>query len=68
MRGHLKTRELPRYGISWNGPQQPISVPMDEGYWTPAHIAQAELAKQARLIAWLSGLVEQMRNREDPSL
>lgn len=31
---------LPRYGLRWNGPQQPLSVPMDDGYWTPWHLAE----------------------------
>jgi hypothetical protein len=30
---------VPRYGLRWNGPQQPIAVPMDDGYWTPWHLA-----------------------------
>lgn len=30
---------LPRYGLHWNGPSQPLSVPMDDGYWTPWHLA-----------------------------
>lgn len=30
---------LPRYGLRWNGPSQPITVPMDDGYWTPWHLA-----------------------------
>lgn len=30
---------LPRYGLRWNGPSQPLSVPMDDGYWTPWHLA-----------------------------
>lgn len=30
---------LPRYGLRWNGPQLPLSVPMDDGYWTPWHLA-----------------------------
>lgn len=30
---------LPRYGLRWNGPGQPVSVPMDDGYWTPFHLA-----------------------------
>lgn len=33
---------LPRYGVRWNGPTQPLSVPKDDGYWTPWHLAQAE--------------------------
>jgi hypothetical protein len=32
---------LPRYGIRWNGVDQPLSVPMDDGYWTPWHLAGA---------------------------
>ncbi len=36
--------ELPRYGIRWNGPTQPISVPMGDGYWTPWHLAHAAIA------------------------
>ncbi len=28
-----------RYGIQWNGPDQPVCVPMADGYWTPWHIA-----------------------------
>ncbi|MBX9762846.1 MAG: hypothetical protein K2Y24_07440 [Pseudomonadaceae bacterium] len=32
---------LPRYGIRWNGPGQPLSVPMDDGYWTPWHLANS---------------------------
>lgn len=36
---------LPRYGIKWNGPAYPICEPMDDGYWTPHHLAmQAILA------------------------
>jgi len=30
---------LPRYGLRWNGPQQPLAVPMEDGYWTPWHLA-----------------------------
>lgn len=32
---------LPRYGLRWNGPGQPLSVPMDDGYWTPWHLANS---------------------------
>lgn len=31
---------LPRYGIKWNGDHQPISTPMDDGYWTPYHLVE----------------------------
>ena len=30
---------LPRYGLRWNEPTQPLAVPMDDGYWTPWHLA-----------------------------
>lgn len=42
--------KLPRYGIKWNGPTSPLAVPMDDGYWTPYHLAvtnQAEVKAQA---------------------
>ena len=42
--------ELPRYGLRWNGPTDPVSVPMDDGYWTPWHLAQAQI-QQARIKA-----------------
>jgi Site-specific DNA methylase len=32
-------KTLPRYGIQWNGPQEPIATPMPDGYWTPWHLA-----------------------------
>jgi hypothetical protein len=31
--------DLPRYGLSWNGPDTPVSTPMPNGYWTPFHLA-----------------------------
>lgn len=37
---------LPRYGLRWNGPTTPLSVPMDDGYWTPWHLANAEAERQ----------------------
>lgn len=38
---------LPRYGIKWNGNNQPISTPVDDGYWTPYHLALAQNAELA---------------------
>lgn len=37
---------LPRYGLRWNGPGLPVSVPMQDGYWTPWHLAAAATAEQ----------------------
>lgn len=34
---------MQRYGIRWDGPTNPISVEMPDGYWTPWHIANAEI-------------------------
>lgn len=38
---------LPRYGIRWNGPDEPLAVPMVDGYWTPWHLAARAGHKQA---------------------
>lgn len=40
---------LPRYGLRWNGPQQPVAVAMDDGYWTPWHLADQLKADSERL-------------------
>ena len=31
---------VPRYGLRWNGPEQPVAVPVDDGYWTPFHLVE----------------------------
>lgn len=41
---------LPRYGLRWTSPTEPLAVPMDDGYWTPWH-----LAKDALLTAYEAG-------------
>ena len=43
---------LPRYGLRWNGPSQPLSVPMDDGYWTPWHLANDLRAELQELRGW----------------
>ncbi|WP_421547849.1 hypothetical protein [Pseudomonas sp. QD4] len=43
---------LPRYGLRWNGPQQPLATPMDDGYWTPWHLAN-EMRKDGERYRWL---------------
>jgi hypothetical protein len=40
--------DAPRYGIRWNGPTEPITVPMEDGYWTPWHLADIAIAKVER--------------------
>lgn len=44
---------LPRYGLRWNGPQQPLATPMDDGYWTPWHLADALKARCEELLRLL---------------
>ena len=34
---------LPRYGLRWNGPDQPVATPMEDGFWVPWHLAQKEV-------------------------
>jgi hypothetical protein len=43
---------LPRFGLRWNGPSNPLAVSMDDGYWTPWHLAD-ELRKDAERYRWL---------------
>ena len=38
---YYPTEDLPRFGINWNGPKTPLSIPMSDGYWTPYHFAKA---------------------------
>lgn len=42
---------MERFGIRWNGPQEPIAVPMDDGHWTPWHLANAEVERLSTRIA-----------------
>jgi hypothetical protein len=36
---------MPRYGIQWNGPKDPIATEMVDGYWTPWHLANDTIMK-----------------------
>lgn len=51
---------LPRYGLRWNGPQQPLATPMEDGYWTPWHLAAQQQPQSSQ--AQLSALREAMEN------
>lgn len=46
---------LPRYGLRWNGPGQPLSVPMDDGYWTPWHLAATAVVMPDTDCEWCAG-------------
>jgi hypothetical protein len=39
---------MPRYGLRWNGPTDPLAVPMGDGYWTPWHLASDAVANAFR--------------------
>lgn len=66
----MSSNELIRYGIKWNGPENPITTEMTDGYWTPFHISndvinklkidiayeKKESAKQVA-IAWFCALL-----------
>lgn len=45
---------LPRYGVRWSSPTEPLAIPMVTGYWTPWHLAEAEVK---RLREALEGVV-----------
>lgn len=59
---------LPRYGLRWNGPQQPLSVPMEDGYWTPWHLAAALDAENAALKHRCGMLGLELENAERDAL
>lgn len=40
---------LPRFGLRWNGPSNPLAVSMDDGYWTPWHLADQLKAENEAL-------------------
>lgn len=44
---------LPRYGLRHNGQSMPVSVPLIDGYWTPRHLAIAQVeALRADAVRW----------------
>ncbi|WP_433860676.1 hypothetical protein [Pseudomonas thivervalensis] len=59
---------LPRYGLRWNGPQQPLAVPMADGYWTPWHLAdrlKAEIETIGLSRAKLAGELSRLRAKHN---
>ena len=49
---------LPRYGLRWNGPTSPVSVPRDDGYWTPWHLADQLKVENEALRQFILGFAE----------
>ncbi len=43
---------LPRYGLRWKGPEHPLAVPMDDGYWTPHHLAVRQIRSMTPPAPW----------------
>lgn len=46
---------LERYGLRWIGSDNAVIEPMDDGYWTPWHIAEA---REAELLAVIADLAD----------
>lgn len=42
---------LPRYGLRHNGPGETLATPMDDGYWTPWHLAERLTRERDALLA-----------------
>lgn len=57
---------MPRYGLRWNGPSQPVSVPMADGYWTPWHLADAERDTLLQQLAERDAQIASMRAEVTP--
>lgn len=51
---------LQRYGLEWQGPELPVCVPMPDGYWTPWHVAQAEIERLQKYKADTNDLREKL--------
>lgn len=51
---------LPRYGLRWTGPGTPLSVPMDDGYWTPHHLAAGRVAELEGSLVRARGALERL--------
>jgi len=50
--------DLPRYGLRWNGPAEPLATPMLDGYWTPYHMA-AGIKAQLQEVQYNDGMPAQ---------
>ena len=55
---------IPRYMVRWNGPTEPLAVPSDDGYWTPWHVAHAEIERLQRACV---GAIRHLGLVKDPS-
>jgi len=54
---------MPRYGLSWNGPASLLSTPMDDGFWTPWHLASAENERLQARVAELYSALDNVNER-----
>lgn len=52
---------LQRYGLRHNGPKLPMSVPMDDGYWVPWHLAHKEIERLQQLVIDAAYTLEKAR-------
>lgn len=46
---------MPRYGIRWHGLDRPLAAKMDDGYWTPWHLANAEVERLRAALELVAG-------------
>ena len=59
----MSERDIVRYGLKWNGPKDWICTPMDDGYWTPWHIAAADIARLRTRLASAEAERERLREK-----
>lgn len=68
MPGEDWPRELPRYGLRWNGHNQPTSVPYKDGYWTPWYLANRlyeELERERKAVKTACANWGEMKQERD---
>ena len=56
-----ESERLPRYGVRWNGPTDPICEPMADGLWTPWHEAEKRILALAAKLAQSEKMHDEVR-------
>jgi hypothetical protein len=60
--------DLKRYGIKWTGLNTLQHVPMEDGHWTPWHLAEETLADKNKKIAELEESVSILQQQIEKAL
>jgi len=55
----LQITGIQRYGIRWNGPQSPLAVPMNDGYWVPFHLVHAVVTRKVPTKAMIAAAAQE---------